>query len=66
MYSGFVIILAFFVGWLVTSSQIKRWCFCFQSSPSKGLIFLGIAIANFIAMFLAKGKANIALEYSDL
>ena len=61
MYSGFVIILAFFVGWLVTSSQIKDGVFVFQSSPSKGLIFLGIAVVNFIAMYLSKGKANIAL-----
>jgi FHS family L-fucose permease-like MFS transporter len=61
LYSGFVIVLAFFVGWLVTGSQIKDGVFVFQSSPSKGLIFLGIAVANFIAMFLAKGKANVAL-----
>jgi FHS family L-fucose permease-like MFS transporter len=61
LYSGFVIVLAFFVGWLVTGSQIKDGVFIFQSSPSKGLIFLGIAAANFLAMFLAKGKANVAL-----
>ena len=61
LYSGFVIVLAFFVGWLVTGSQIKDGIFVFQSSFSKGLIFLGIAVANFLAMFLAKGKANVAL-----
>jgi len=61
LYSGFVIILAFFVGWLVTGSQIKEGVFVFQSSPSKGLIFLGIAVVNYLAMFLSKGRANIAL-----
>ena len=61
LYSGLVIILAFFVGWLVTGSQIKEGVFVFQSSPSNGLIFLGIAVVNYIAMFLSKGKANIAL-----
>ena len=61
VYSGLVLVLAFFVGWLVTGSQIKDGVFVFQSSPSKGLIFLGVAIANFIAMSLAKGKANLAL-----
>jgi len=45
----------------VTGSQIKDGIFVFQSSFSKGLIFLGIAVANFLAMFLAKGKANVAL-----
>jgi FHS family L-fucose permease-like MFS transporter len=61
LYSGLVIILAFFVGWLVTGSQVKDGVFVFESSPSKGLIFLGIAVVNFIAMLLAKGKANLAL-----
>jgi FHS family L-fucose permease-like MFS transporter len=60
-YSGLVIILAFFVGWLVTSSKIVEGVFVFNSSPVNGLIFLGIAVVNFIAMQLSKGKANIAL-----
>jgi FHS family L-fucose permease-like MFS transporter len=61
MYSGFVIILAFFVGWLVTSSQIVEGEFSFVSSPVNGLIFLGIAVVNFIAMYLSKGSPNTAL-----
>jgi len=61
MYSGAVIVLAFFVGWLVTSSQIKDGVFEFNSSPVNGLIFLGIAIVNFLAMHFSKGKTNIAL-----
>jgi FHS family L-fucose permease-like MFS transporter len=61
MYSGLVIVLAFFVGWIVTSSQVIEGAFVFQSSPVNGLIFLGIALVNFIAMYLAKGKANVAL-----
>ena len=60
-YSGLVVILAFFVGWLVTSSQIKEGVFVFNSSPINGLIFLGIAVVNFIAMHLSKGKTNVAL-----
>jgi FHS family L-fucose permease-like MFS transporter len=61
MYSGLVIILAFFVGWLVTSSQVIKGNFVFDSSPSNGLIFLGIAVVNFMAMYFSKGKTNVAL-----
>lgn len=61
MYSGLVVILAFFVGWLVTSSQIVEGEFNFVSSPVNGLIFLGIAIVNFIAMYISKGSPNSAL-----
>jgi len=61
MYSGVVIILAFFVGWLVTSSQVKEGEFVFNSQPVNGLIFLGIAIVNYLAMYFSKGKTNIAL-----
>jgi MFS transporter, FHS family, L-fucose permease len=61
MYSGVVIILAFFVGWLVTSSQVKEGVFVFNSQPINGLIFLGIALVNFIAMYFSRGKTNIAL-----
>jgi FHS family L-fucose permease-like MFS transporter len=61
IYSGLVIVLAFFVGWIVTSSQIKDGDFVFESAPVKGLMFLGIALVNFIAMYLAKGKAEVAL-----
>jgi FHS family L-fucose permease-like MFS transporter len=61
MYSGAVVILAFFVGWLVTSSQIKEGVFVFNSQPVNGLIFLGIAIVNFLAMTFSKGKTNIML-----
>jgi FHS family L-fucose permease-like MFS transporter len=60
-YSGFVVILAFFVGWLVTSSQIKEGVFVFNSLPINGLIFLGIAVINFMAMHFSRGKTNIAL-----
>ncbi|HEX2969992.1 MAG TPA: MFS transporter [Bacteroidales bacterium] len=61
MYSGLVIILAFFVGWIVTSSQIVEGELNFVSSPVNGLIFLGIAVVNFIAMYFSKGSANAAL-----
>jgi MFS transporter, FHS family, L-fucose permease len=61
MYSGAVIILAFFVGWLVTSSQIVDGAFVFNSQPINGLIFLGIAVVNFLAMNISKGKTNVML-----
>lgn len=61
VYSGLVVILAFFVGWVVTGSQVKEGVFVFESAPVKGLIFMGIAFANYVAMFLSKGKTNIAL-----
>ena len=61
IYSGAVIILAFFVGWLVTSSQIREGVFVFNSEPLNGLIFLGIAIVNFLAMNISKGRTNVML-----
>jgi len=61
IYSGLVLVLAFFVGWLVTSSQIREGVFVFESTPVNGLIFLGIAIVNFAAIYLSKGNTNIAL-----
>ena len=61
MYSAVVIVLAFFVGWLVTSCQVKEGAFVFNSQPINGLIFLGIAIVNYMAMYFSKGKTNIAL-----
>ncbi len=61
IYSGMVIVLAFFVGWLVTSSQVIDGKFNFVSSPTNGLIFLCIAIVNYIAMYISKGQANAAL-----
>ncbi len=60
-YSAAVIVLAFFVGWLVTSSQIKDGSFVFISQPVNGLIFLGIAVVNFLAMNLSKGRTNVML-----
>jgi FHS family L-fucose permease-like MFS transporter len=61
LYSGLMIVIAFFVGWLVTSSQIQKGVFVFNSQPVNGLIFLGIAFLNFVAMQFAKGKTNIVL-----
>lgn len=61
LYSAMVIVFAFFVGWLVTSSQIIDGVFTFVSTPVNGLIFLGIATVNYIAMYLSKGKASLAL-----
>jgi FHS family L-fucose permease-like MFS transporter len=61
MYSGKMIIIAFFVGWLVTSCQIQNGVFVFNSLPVNGLIFLGIAFLNFLAMQFAKGKTNVVL-----
>lgn len=61
LYSGAVIILAFFVGWLVTSCQVKEGVFVFNSLPVNGLIFLGIAVLNFLAIYFSKGSTNVAL-----
>lgn len=61
LYSGAVIILAFFVGWIVTSSQIKDGAYIFNSQPVNGLIFLGIALLNFVAIYFSRGSTNVAL-----
>jgi FHS family L-fucose permease-like MFS transporter len=60
-YSAIVMVFAFFVGWFITSATVENGQFVFDSHPINGLIFLGIAVANFFLMNLGKGKANIAL-----
>ncbi|MEI6750872.1 MAG: MFS transporter, partial [Bacteroidota bacterium] len=60
-YSAYVMIFAFFVGWFITSASVTDGQFIFESKPINGLIFLGIAIVNFVLMMLGKGKANVAL-----
>jgi FHS family L-fucose permease-like MFS transporter len=61
LYSGRVVIFAFFVGWVVTGSPVKEGSFVFESSVSKGLIFMGIALANYLIMSISRGKTNLAL-----
>ena len=60
-YSTYVMVFAFFVGWFITSASVTDGQFAFVSQPLNGVIFLGIAIMNFILMLLGKGRANIAL-----
>lgn len=60
-YSAFVMVFAFFVGWFITSASVTNGQFVFESQLINGLIFLGIAVTNFLLMMLGKGKANIAL-----
>jgi FHS family L-fucose permease-like MFS transporter len=61
LYSAYVMIFAFFVGWFITSASVKDGQFVFESQVLNGLIFLAIAIINFFLMLLGKGKANVAL-----
>jgi FHS family L-fucose permease-like MFS transporter len=49
LYTGLVLILALFVGWFV------------RREITDGLIFAGIALVNYLAMQLGKGKANRSL-----
>jgi MFS transporter, FHS family, L-fucose permease len=49
LYTILVLALAFVVGWYVLGS------------PSKGLVFMGIALVNYLAMQLGSGKANKTL-----
>jgi MFS transporter, FHS family, L-fucose permease len=60
-YSTLVMVFAFFVGWFITSASVQDGQFIFESKPLNGLIFLGIAIANFFLMMFGKGKANLVL-----
>jgi FHS family L-fucose permease-like MFS transporter len=60
-YSAYVMVFAFFVGWFITSASVTEGQFVFDSQPVNGLIFLGIAVANFFLMNLGKGRANVAL-----
>ncbi len=50
LYSILVILAAFIVGWYVTGYQWQN-----------GLIFMAIAVVNYFAMTLAKGRADVAL-----
>jgi MFS transporter, FHS family, L-fucose permease len=61
MFSGLVMVFAFFVGWFITSANILDGKFVFDSHIVNGFIFVGIAIVNFFLMLLGKGKANVAL-----
>ncbi|MCX6301640.1 MAG: MFS transporter [Bacteroidia bacterium] len=49
LYTGLVLLLALFVGWFV------------RREITDGLIFAGIALVNYLAMQLGKGKANRSL-----
>lgn len=50
LFSAFVVVFAFVVGWLITGYDL-----------SKGATFFGIAVLNFLAMQLGKGNASKAL-----
>ncbi len=60
-YSSYVMVFAFFVGWFITSASVTNGQFVFDSQIMNGVVFLGIAVANFFLMILGKGKANVAL-----
>ncbi len=61
LYSAFVIVFAFFVGWFITSATFINGHFIFDSKPLNGVIFICISIVNFFFMMLGKGKANVVL-----
>jgi FHS family L-fucose permease-like MFS transporter len=60
-YSLYILAFAFVVGWFIFSAGVKEGQFVFESKPVYGLIFFGIALVNFILMFLGKGIANVSL-----
>ncbi len=60
-YSFFILTFAFIVGWFIVSAGIKDGQFVFESKPSYGLIFLGIAALNLILLSLGRGITNISL-----
>ncbi len=49
MYAGIIILFALFVGWFV------------RREITDGLIFAGIAVVNYLAFQLGRGKTNISL-----
>ncbi|GHT31888.1 glucose/galactose MFS transporter [Bacteroidia bacterium] len=61
IYSSFIILFSFFVGWFIFSSRVVDGVFVFHSHIADGLMFLGIAIVNFLAMLLGKGSPNSSL-----
>lgn len=61
LYSSFIIFFAFLMGWFIFSTRITDGEFKFHSEPLNGLMFLGIAVVNFLAMLMGRGKANVSL-----
>ncbi|KAA6331525.1 L-fucose-proton symporter [termite gut metagenome] len=61
IYSSFIILFSFFVGWFIFSSSIVDGTFVFNSQHFNGLMFLGIAVVNFLAMLLGNGNPNLSL-----
>jgi FHS family L-fucose permease-like MFS transporter len=61
LYSLFIIVLSFFVGWFIFSSRFVNGAFVFSSQLLNGFMFFGIAILNFIAILSGKGNSNISL-----
>ncbi len=61
LYSSFILLFAFFVGWFIFSSRVEEGSFQFHSDPVHGLMFLAIAVVNFLAMVSGKGNANKTL-----
>jgi FHS family L-fucose permease-like MFS transporter len=59
--SSLIILFSFFVGWFIFSSRVVGGAFVFHSHIADGLMFLGIAVVNFLAMLLGKGSPNASL-----
>ncbi|GHT34794.1 MFS transporter [Bacteroidia bacterium] len=61
LYSSFILLLSFFVGWFIFSSRVVDGEFVFSSQYVNGLMFLGIAVINFLAILLGRGNSNTSL-----
>jgi FHS family L-fucose permease-like MFS transporter len=61
LFSSFIQLLSFFVGWFIFSTQVVDGAFVFSSQYVNGLMFLGIAVVNFMAILLGRGNSNTSL-----
>jgi FHS family L-fucose permease-like MFS transporter len=62
-YTAGILLLSFFVGWFIFSSGFEDGKFTFHSQPLNGLVFMGIAAVNLLAVYLAKGNPGRSLGF---
>jgi FHS family L-fucose permease-like MFS transporter len=61
IYASLILLLSFFIGWFIFSSQIVEGEFVFHSQLLHGVIFLCMAVINFLSMLAGRGNPNVSL-----
>jgi FHS family L-fucose permease-like MFS transporter len=61
LFSAMFIVASYFIGWFIFSSRVADGAFTFDSRPTEGLLFAGIALFNFVCMSLGQGRTGLSL-----